>query len=351
MRYSKVVVLLAAMLPVMFAGTTQAADSLPSVVVEYHTLPRVMQLDGVVEAVHQGTVSAQTQGEVIEVLFDVDDKVEAGAVIARLKDTRQKAALEQAEAAVAAARARLDEARDEYQRVKEVFGKKLVAQADMDRAESALKSAKADFDSAQSAVVSAREQLNYTVVRAPYSGLVIERHIEVGETASPGVPIMTGISQDDLRVAVDVPQRLISHVREYRQARIETDGDQRIDATGLTFFPYADPRGNTFRVRVDLPSGAADLLPGMFVKVAFTIGDEDLMLIPQRAVVYRSEVTGVYVLDEDGDVRLRRIRAGHKLDDGMIAVRAGLQEGEQVVTDPIRAGVVLKQGGKDGGES
>ncbi len=350
MRHTKPLFLLVFML----GGVVQAAESLPTVAAEYHTLPRVMQLDGVVEAVHQGTVSAQTQGEVVEVLFDVDDEVEAGEVIARLKDTRQKAALNQAEAALAAARAQLEEARDEHQRVKEVFAKKVVAQADMDRAESALKSAEANFDSAQSAVVSAREQLTYTVIRAPYTGLVVERHIEAGETASPGMPVMSGISLDSLRVAVDVPQRLIAHVREHRQARIETDIGERLDAAGLTFFPFADPRGNTFRVRVELPPEHGGLLPGMFVKVAFTIGDEDLLLIPQRAVVYRSEVTAVYVMNEEGDVRMRRIRAGHKLDDQMIAVRAGLQEGERVVTDPIRAGAALKQGRKadaSGGES
>jgi len=96
-------------------------------------------------------------------------------------------------------------------------------------------------------------------------------------------------------------------------------------------------------VRLDLPEGIKDLFPGMFVKTAFTVGEREDLLIPSAAVVYRSEVTGVYVLTTDGRISLRHIRLGRKSDDGMVAILSGLDKGERVALDPIAAGTRLKQ--------
>ena len=80
----------------------------------------------------------------------------------------------------------------------------------------------------------------------------------------------------------------------------------------------------------------------MLVKVAFEVGRRSRLAIPAKAVAYRSEVTGVYVLKADGTVELRQIRVGRETGDGMIEVLAGLSEGERVALDPIQAAVYLK---------
>ena len=112
-------------------------------------------------------------------------------------------------------------------------------------------------------------------------------------------------------------------------------------AADITIFPYADESSNTFRVRLDLPETEGGFFPGMYVKTGFIIGMEKLLLVPGSAVVYRSEVTAVYVVDRDGDIRLRQIRSGRALDDEIV-VLSGLTEGERVALDPIAAGVALK---------
>jgi hypothetical protein len=116
-----------------------------------------------------------------------------------------------------------------------------------------------------------------------------------------------------------------------------------IDATRLTIFPYAHERSNTFKVRVDLPQGITDLFPGMFVKIAFLTGVKQQLVVPRSAVVYRSEVTAVYVVDEQERVHFRRIRAGKPTGNDMLAVIAGLAKGEKVALDPISAGAELKR--------
>ena len=184
--------------------------------------PRVYRLDGVIEAARQTTVSAQISGQVEAILFDVDDYVEKGDIIIRLKDKQPAAGLKQAQAELKEATARLREAEEEYERVKGVFAKKAVSEKAMDAAEAARKAAQAKYEAARAGLESAQEQLEYTRVRAPYSGIVTERHIELGESAQPGRKLISGLSLEDLRVNVDVPQKMINQVRQAARVAIET---------------------------------------------------------------------------------------------------------------------------------
>ncbi|HDP89227.1 MAG TPA: efflux RND transporter periplasmic adaptor subunit [Thioalkalivibrio sp.] len=311
---------------------------------ERSTVAREQVLDGAVEAVHQATMSAQTSGRIVEILYDVDDFVPEGEVIIRFRDTEQQAGYQQAQAALAEARARFNQASSEYERIKGIYERQLVAKAQLDNATAELRAARARLEAAQAGLESAEEQLEYTRVRAPYSGIVTERHVELGENASVGQPLITGISLDRLRVVTQVPQRLINAVRESGKARILLNGEQSVEAGGMTFFPYADAATNTFKVRLALEEGGQGLFPGMFVKVAFNLGEVSRLVVPREAVVYRSEVTGVYVVYDDGRIALRHVRLGRLLADGQIEVLAGLSAGERIALDPVRAGIYLKTG-------
>lgn len=318
-------------------GTAAAESPLPFAVAaaESRTVVREVVVNGVIEAVQRATVSAQTSGRVVEVKFDVDDYVTKGDILIRFRDTEQRAALEVAEA-------RHAEAAAEFKRIKDIYEKQLVARSVFDRAEAAYKAARAGLEQAQ-------EQLAHTVVRAPYSGIVVQRHIEVGELASPGQALMTGLSLERLRAVADVPQAHIDTLRRLSRARVLVpDGTGSVEGSKLTISPYADSVSHTFKVRVDLPPGRHGVYPGMFAKVAFAVGEEARLLVPAAAVVHRSEVTAVYVVGEGDRVALRQIRAGRTLPDGQVEVLAGLAAGERVALDPIRAGIHLK--GKREGE-
>jgi len=330
--------LLPAALP---AAAEQAAAQLATAEVASRTVPREYRLDGVVEAVNRTTVSAQTQGQVEEILYDVDDFVKKGEVLVRLRDNEHRARVAQAAAELKSATAQLVRAEDEYARVEGLFKKKSASASEMDNAEAELTSAQARLEAAQAALEQAQEQLNYTEIRAPYSGIVINRQVELGEIASPGQPVMTGVSLEALRVAVDVPQSVIPAVRELGEVKVYLSDGDVVEPTRITVFPFADLGSNTFRVRLDLPEAVQGLFPGMFVKTGFITGKKDELTVPQAAVVYRSEVTGVYVVDADGAVRMRQIRVGRNLGDELV-VLSGLTEGETVALDPIAAGVTLK---------
>ncbi|MBV2121296.1 MAG: efflux RND transporter periplasmic adaptor subunit [Candidatus Thiodiazotropha sp. (ex Ctena orbiculata)] len=304
---------------------------------------REFWLDGTVEAINQTTLSAQTRGQVEQILFDVDDYVEKGQEVVKLKDTEQRAGLDQARADLKEAKARRQEALDDFNRTKDLFGRKLASQSQLDKATAALKSAKARKEAADARLAQATEQFEYTRVKAPYSGIVTHRHVEVGEIASPGQKLMSGTSLDQLRVIVDLPQSLVPVIREQGKARVLLSSGESIEGVKLTIFPFADQSSSTFQVRVDLPEGVKDLFPGMFVKTAFITGVKQELVVPREAVVYRSEVTAVYVLGSDGRVHFRHIRAGHPVSEDALSVIAGLSAGEEVILDPVAAATELKQ--------
>lgn len=323
-------------------GLIDAAEP-PLLVAEakMQTLPVERILDGVVEAVNQSTVSAQTAGRVEDIMVDVNDFVLQGAPIIRLRNVEQRAGLDQAQANLREAQARFLEAQAEYNRIRGVYEKQLVSKAQMDTATAALDAAKARLEAAQAGVAQAKESLGYTIVNAPYSGIVLQRHVQLGETVQPGKPLMTGFSLDELRVVANVPQRLIVPVRQYKQARVyPPNGGTGIPAEKLTFFPYADPQSNVFKVRVYLPKKTQGLYPGMFVKTAFRVGEDDRLVVPRSALVYRGEVSGVYVV-KDAKVGLRQVRPG-RAEGEVVEILAGLEPGEQVALEPIKAGVYLK---------
>jgi RND family efflux transporter MFP subunit len=341
LRRSPFAALAALLLQVLVVTESGSADiPLETATASYRLAPRERVWDGTIEAVNQATVSSQTSGRVAEIVYDVDDFVEAGAIIMRFTDTEQRAALASARAALQEALARFSEAESEYQRISAMFENGTVARARYDQAQANFNAAEARRESARSGVAAAEEQVEYTIVRAPYAGIVSERHVEVGEMVRPGEPLMSGLSLESLRVSVDVPQSMIEPIRQIGKARVYV-GAEVFDGEDLTFFPVADPAANTFRVRVDLPEGAVTLYPGMFVKVGFIVGETERLLVPENALVHRSELTAVYVVAGE-QILLRQVRTGRHYGD-QVEVLAGLADGERVALDPVRAVLYLKE--------
>lgn len=332
---------------VMSMGTqVLASDALLTASATMVELPRVYRLDGVVESAQRATVSAQTSGQVIEVAFDVDALVHAGDVIVVLNDTEQQAAVSQAEASLQSAQAQLVDVDKEYRRIAEVFEKQAVSKSSLDKALAVRKTAQAQVQSAQAALETARQQLTYTRIRAPYTGVVTERLIEIGEIAHAGQRVMSGISLEQLRVNVDVPQNLIVAIRTQPDAEVLIDSDW-VKARQVTIFPVADQGTDSFRVRLELPLDISGVFPGMYVKTAFVTGKQRSLMVPVTAVVNRSEVTGVYVVDDMERISFRHIRVGAPIGHEHISILSGLDPQERVALDPIAATGRLKEQRKE----
>lgn len=327
----------------LLAASRLVAAPLETLVTERVVQPLEYRVDGVVEARRQATLSAQVAGEVEAVYFDVDDFVEQGSLVMKIRDRDYRARAEQARAVRAEAEAALREARLEFSRSEDLRKQKLISQAQFDRAEASLAAAVARADSASAAVAGAEELLGYTVLRAPYSGVVVERHVEPGESVQPGQPIITGYAEGELRVSADVPQSQIDALRRLREVRvIRVEDGASLAVDKITIHPFANPANHSFRVRLDLPSQVPGLYPGMLVKVALAVGQTERLLLPSVALVSRSEVNAVYVADAEGRLSLRQVRPGNRFGE-QIEILAGLEAGERVALDPVQAGIEHKR--------
>lgn len=332
---------------ILFTGlipaAVSAAETLQTVISARVSMPLEYYVDGVVEARQQATLSAEVAGKIETVNFDVDDFVEKGAVILRIRDRDYRAQQQKARAALDEANANLQDMQLEYKRSQDLRQQKLISQAIFDRARANLKAAKARKASAQAGLAQADEQLDHTVLRAPYSGVVVERHVEPGEAVNPGQPIMTGYGLGELRVVANVPQSLIGGLRQNRSAQvILLEDGQAMQASKITIHPFANPQNHSFPVRLDLPVMENRLYPGMLVKVALTIGSTERLLLPQQALVSRSEVNAVYVIDSDGKLAFRQVRPGNRFGE-QVEILAGLDEDEIIALDPVRAGIEHKR--------
>jgi RND family efflux transporter MFP subunit len=327
------------------APLAHAAESAPAtlatVKVGDESGPAERMLDGTVEAVHQATLSAQTASRVAEIPADVNDRVAAGTVLLRMRGTEQAASLSEAQAGLAEAASREKEAQARYARIADMYQRKVVAKATFDEVTAGRDSAVARLSAARAGVEAAREGVSYTELRAPYAGVVTQKLVQVGEAVGPGRPLMSVASLDVLRVVTEVPQSLAGQVRAAKKAAVYV-GDRRVEATGVTVFPSADPQSNTFRARIDLPPNTPGLAPGILVKVGFATGEAPRLVVPRAAVVERSEMRAVYVVAPDGRVTLRQVRLGHATGD-RIEVLAGLVKGEVVALDPVAAGMQARQ--------
>ncbi len=323
------------------AAAAAATSNLATITVGAEAAPAELLLDGVVEAVNQATLSAQTAGRVAEVAVEVNDRVRQGDLLLRLRATEQVAGLGQAQAELNAAVARDAQARAQHDRIRDMYERKVVARTTYDDAVAARDAAAASLAAARAGVESAREGVSYTELRAPYDGVVTAKRAQVGEAVSPGMHLLTVAALDALRVVAEVPQSSANAVQASRQATVYA-GDERITATKVTLYPSAEPQSGTFRARVDLPQAGTKLAPGAYAKVGFVTGEASRVLVPRSAIVERSELRAAYVVTPDGRVVLRQVRLGRPVGD-RIEVIAGLAPGEKVAVDPAAAGLAARR--------
>lgn len=316
--------------------STAAASGLETIEVGRGPRGEGSAWDGVVESVREARLSAQTSGRVASVAADIDDPVAAGQVLVRITAVEQEAATGTARAQLRAAEAAATEAEANYGRYAALAAGQFVSRAQIAQARAARDAAAAARDAARAQLVQAARQVDYTVVRAPYAGVLSARDVEPGETVAPGQALVTVTAPDALRVEVDVPQSVADAIRRDPGAGLVLADGRRLAVPRVVVYPNADPATHSVTVRVPLPGMDRPPAPGTTARVVFRVaGDAGPPRIPARALVQRGELSGAYRV-EDGDVVLRQLRLGRRIGD-QVEVLSGLSAGDRVAVDPVAA--------------
>jgi RND family efflux transporter MFP subunit len=308
--------------------------------VELREVELALSAEATVEAVRQSTVSAQIAGRIVDIRFDVGDRVRQGEVIVRIDERAATQAQAASQAQVLSAQATLENARAQLERSRQLLAQKFVSQAAVDKAEADFKAAESQLKATVAGAGQAATERSFATVTAPYSGVVAARHVQLGEMAAPGKPLMTGFDPSTLRVVATIASTEVSAVRAGARARIEIPAARRwIEARSITVVPAADPRTHSTQVRIDLPEDVGGIHPGVFARAHFVVGRAPRLMVPREAVLRRSELVAVYVVGATAAPQLRQIRLGAVSDERGIEVLAGLKPGELVALDPVAAGM------------
>jgi RND family efflux transporter MFP subunit len=326
----------------------------------------VLDATGYVTARRQAVVSAKITGKVREVFIEEGQRVEAGYVMARLDDSEAQVELELRRAELRAARAQLTEAEAasanaerEYRRQQELAERKLTSVSALDAARTQSDASGARRASQASAVEVSEEgvraaqvQLDNTIVRAPFAGIVTVKAAQPGEMISPisggeGSTVRTGIGtvvdMDSLEIQVDVSESYINRVRPGQrvEAVLNAYPDWRIPASVIAIIPTADRSKATVKVRIALEQKDPRIVPEMGVRVAFLEerrSESGEARPPSRGVLVPAEAVreeagkSVVFLVRDGRAERRAVSVGGTLS-GNRQVRAGVSTGDRVIVD------------------
>ncbi len=325
----------------------------------------VLNASGYVTARRRATVSSKITGKVVEVNVEEGMAVKEGQILARLDDTAYRATLALARAQADAARSavqenqvRLSEARRNQQRYTDLVAGGFATQADVDKF-------KAEGDSLEARIAALREQvtvaerqiavqeneLDNTIIRAPFSGVAISKNAQPGEMISPvsagGGFTRTGIStivdMRSLEIEVDVNESYIGRVTPGQDVTAVLDAypDVPIPARVITTVPAADRQKATVLVRIAFKKLDPRILPDMGVKVTFLRNEKDpgttvpsrpTALVPKAAVRTDGAASFVFVIQGE-TVERRAVKTGGT-DGDRLEIVAGLNGGERVVVSP-----------------
>jgi RND family efflux transporter MFP subunit len=297
--------------------------------IDLREVATTLPAEAVIEATKQAVVATQVSGRIVAVNAEPGQRVQAGQVLMRI-DAREAAEN------VAAAKAQLVQAEANYARTQNLFKQKFVSQAALDAADATLKSARAQAAAAGAGA-------SHATVTAPLTGVVAQRHAELGDLATPGKPLVTVFAPGGLRAIASIPQYRLKDAQRAKAAKVEFPESQLWrDGTRFEVLPTIDAQSHTATARVYLPD-AEGLVPGMAARVHFITGQARKLTVPAAAVLRRGEISAVYVL-KDNKPSLRQVRLGEPVADGEIELLSGLAAGETVSLDPVKTGIELKQG-------
>jgi len=371
------VVLVAAALLAWFQGR---GDASPVTVVTARALPTVggsasvLDATGYVTARRQATVSAKITGKVRTLLIEEGQRVAEGEVLATLDDAEARAEVALRRAQVEAARAGLAEiqsglanAEREFERQRELEEQKLISVSVLDATRTQAEALRARLASQQSqvkvadeALLAAKVQLDNTIVRAPFAGVVTVKAAQPGEMISPisagGGSIRTGIGtivdMDSLEIQVDVSEAYINRVQAGQpvEAVLNAYPEWRIPAEVIAIVPTADRSKATVKVRIALGAKDSRIVPEMGVRVAFleehsgaagtpAAAPASGVLVPQAAIRQDASEDVVYVVS-DGKAQRRPVTLGGQRGDERL-VQSGVAAGESVI---VNAPATLKDG-------
>ncbi|MFZ0061552.1 MAG: efflux RND transporter periplasmic adaptor subunit [Pyrinomonadaceae bacterium] len=355
------------------AGDGQAARQVKTARVEETPFGEAVKANGTLAAYDQTTASVKVPGRLRSITVDLGSVVRRGQVIAQVEPQDYNLRVQQAEAALAQARARLglspdgrddnvnpeqtgtvrqaravlDEARVNRDRSSKLVEQGVVARSDFDAADATYKVALSRYQDAieeirnrqavmaqrRSELSLTRQQLADTAVHAPLDGIVQEKRASVGEYLAAGAPVVNIVKMDPLRLRAEVPEREAKNVRSGQNVRVTIDGDTNVYLGQIMrLSPVIAQQSRMLLVEADVRNNGK-LRPGAFAHAEIVTNDAQMVAtVPSKAIVTFAGIEKVIVV-QNGKALEKPVTTGRRNGEWTEIV-AGVNVGDQVIVDP-----------------
>jgi multidrug efflux system membrane fusion protein len=316
-----------------------------TVTAQAQDLPLHLKAIGTVTPLNTVTVRSRVSGEVLRVAFDEGQYVQAGQLLAEIDPTTYKIALAQAEGQFKQTAARLESARSDLVRTRDLHAKHLVPDQELDAAQALVAQLEGALNTDQARVDQARLQLTYTRITAPISGRTGLRRIDPGnlvrDNDTTGIVVIT--QTHPITVSFTIPEKDLTSVLDPFRAgqTLSVEAWDREESSVLangvlkTIDNQIDTTTGTLKLKAEFANDDERLFPNQFINVRMHVGTlKHAIVIPSAAVMFGSRGTYVYVVNHDNKATVRQIVLGPS-DGGQQAISKGLEPGDAVVLEGL----------------
>lgn len=308
--------------------------------VEPTRVPVALEAVGRAEGSREVEIRARVAGILEKRLFAEGEPVKAGQTLFVIDRAQYQLALDQAQAALSAERARYEQARREEQRLESLANNRAISQREYDTALSTLEQSKAAIEGAQARVAEARLNLSYTNVTAPIGGITSLAVRSEGSLVTANTDLLTTITQvDPIWVLFSLPEADFDRIHGYEQRAqvhlLDRNGAVSARNGRLNFAgSRVDAKLGTVQLRAEFRNANERWLPGQFVRVQILAGEQEAFLVPQAAVQQNEQTKIVWVIDKNDKATTRPIETGHWIGSDWV-VTGGLAAGDVVIVDNL----------------
>ncbi|MFZ5996558.1 MAG: efflux RND transporter periplasmic adaptor subunit [Nitrospirota bacterium] len=289
------------------------------------------ETSGTIKARTISMVASRVMGTVTTIKVREGDRVRAGQVLMTIDDRDSAQRVRAAEKALEAAEQQRSLTDITYQRYKKLYDGRAVSRQELDQIETGKKVAESEYERAKAMLAEIRINHGFSRITAPTSGVVTEKRIETGSMAVPGTPLLVVEDTSSYQLEAHLDESILNRISKGMPVTviIESIGKQ-IEGRVVEIVPSVDPMSRTFLVKISV---AGPLLKtGLYAKARIPVGKKEAIVVPERAVVEKGQLTGVYVVDSQGIISYRLVRLGRNYN-GVTEIVSGLNPRDSVIID------------------
>lgn len=298
-------------------------------------VPKIFHYTGTVSSVNQSTLSTRLMGQISKVLVHEGDEVTKGQLLVTIRSNDIVAKEKQVEANIIEVKAAYEHAHDNYNRIKTLYAKKSATKKELDDITVHYEMLKAKLNAAQKGKEEVEEMLSYANIRAPYAGVVTQRFVDTGDMANPGMPLLAIEAAGLFEVNARIPESEIHNVEKEDTVEVRIDAcKEPVSGIISSVSPSSRFSGSQFEARILLlPNDAqkASIRSGVFANINHFKGSEEKILVPEKSIINRGQLQGIWTVGTSGQALLRWVRLG-KTYGNNIEILSGINEGTQIIT-------------------